>query len=211
MSSFERKIVRWIVRHRAAVLIAVATCLGALIRFSLRDVISKDMRMYLLPWFSQIRDNGGLRGLDVQVGNYNVAYQFIIALLTYLPLRPELLYKLVSVAFDFVLALGAGKLLYDVYGGKERFALAYSVTLLLPTVFLNSAAWGQCDSIYASLCVFCLDLLYLNFKEPKLRRAVLAFVALGFAFAMKLQTVFILPFVVYLFFQNGGGSAYCTA
>lgn len=145
-------------------LVVFASAFGLLIRLPLYGVISGDMRDCLLPWFSQISENGALRGLKQQVGDYNVFYQGLIALLTYLPFDPMALIKSLSVAFDYLLALCVGKFAYDMTdeasgARRSNFAFAYALTLLLPTVFLNSAAWGQCDSIYAAFCVLCIDLL----------------------------------------------------
>jgi len=61
----------------------------------------------------------------------------------------------------------------------------------LPEVILNSLIWGQSDIIYTlSLMAF----IYFLLKE----RCWLATMMLGIAFAFKLQTVFIGPFVLYL-------------
>jgi Gpi18-like mannosyltransferase len=66
--------------------------------------------------------------------------------------------------------------------------LAAVIVLLLPTVWLNSAMWGQADSIYA---MFCLGgVYYLMRSHPWL-----ACLFLGSAVAFKLQGVFILPLV----------------
>ena len=63
-----------------------------------------------------------------------------------------------------------------------------AVVWLLPTVIVNSAYWGQCDSMYT---FFCLATLYWLRKD----KFVAAFVFLGLAFSCKLQTVFFLPFI----------------
>ena len=63
------------------------------------------------------------------------------------------------------------------------------VIFLLPTVFINSAFWGQCDSMYSAFCVATLYFLSRDaFKT--------AFAFLGLAFACKLQSIFILPFII---------------
>lgn len=39
------------------------------------------------------------------------------------------------------------------------FFITFAVVIMLPTVILNSAYWGQCDSIYTTFII--LTLLYL--------------------------------------------------
>jgi Gpi18-like mannosyltransferase len=73
------------------------------------------------------------------------------------------------------------------------FNSIYAIIILLPTIVLNSAFWGQCDSMY----VFCIILaMILIFKDKYLP----AFLLIGISFALKLQTVFILPFLVSYYF-----------
>lgn len=67
------------------------------------------------------------------------------------------------------------------------FTVVTAVVLFLPTVFWNSAAWAQCDSIFTCFAVLALAELYEDHPGR-------AFASLGFSFAWKLQAVFILPF-----------------
>ena len=66
------------------------------------------------------------------------------------------------------------------------------IVLFVPTVILNSAVWGQCDAMYTCVCILALAALYR-------RRYVASFIALGIAFALKLQTIFILPVYLYVY------------
>ena len=72
--------------------------------------------------------------------------------------------------------------------------------LLLPTVVLNGAMWGQADSTYAALCV--AGLYHLLCRRP-----VRAGVYFGLALAFKLQTVFASP---PCFSSRCAGSCHCA-
>ena len=67
---------------------------------------------------------------------------------------------MVSIIFDYILAISIAVLTKELLKGKKKandFAvLAYGLILILPTVFINSADWGQCDSIYATFSVISL-------------------------------------------------------
>jgi len=63
---------------------------------------------------------------------------------------------------------------------------AFLAVMLLPTVILNGACWGQCDSIFASFCV-------LTVYSGLQGKSKLSLTYGAIAFAFKLQAVFLLP------------------
>lgn len=191
MSKTEKKILSYIEARKDVVFLAAITILGILIRLSGKDFCSGDAEIFLLPWFQAIQENGGFQSLTTQIGNYGIPYQFLIAGMTYFPLQPLYLYKILSVIFDFALAWMSAKFVCQLKQSKSSalFALVYGAVLCLPTVALNSSVWAQCDSIYT---FFLVATLYELYRE----RYVRAFCWFGFAFAFKLQAVFILPFLV---------------
>ena len=161
------------------------------IRIGFKEDLSRDMEVCLLPWYDEISGMSLKTALSTQVGNYNFLYQLIIFLLTRIPGKAIYKYKLLSVIFDYVLAAGVFAFVRKTADDKKA-ALAYSITLILPTVWLNSAAWGQCDSIYVAFIVWSLYFLYTN-------KYIRSFVFLGISLAVKLQAVFIIPFFVFLY------------
>lgn len=177
---------------RFVLLMLAVSILGFLPRVLGFFYLSPDMRDFLLPWFWEIKAMGGFPALAKQVGNYNIPYQVLICLMTYLPFSPIVMYKLVSVLFDYLLAAAAAALVCALRGENSRrvFLLSYAAVLAVPTVISNSAWWGQCDSIYVFFVLLAVLFLYRN-------RFGWSCIWLGAAFSMKLQTVFIFPFVVY--------------
>ena len=186
----EKKLAAFIRRHILVLIVIFATLATLYARYCFRGFISGDMKEFLLKWFRRIEKRGGLAGLGKSVGNYNIPYQTIIALFTYLPFRPEHMYKGLSIAFDYLLAWAVAQLVYDLTRQRLLQVIAYVGTAGLPIVILNSAAWGQCDSIYTFFCVLSV-LLLLRKRYP------LCFIAYGAAFAFKLQAVFLLPFLLF--------------
>ena len=171
------------------IILSAVTIISMLIRIRGLNFVSIDMRKCLLKWFYFIKDYGGLKALALNIGDYNSPYLTIMALLTYVPISPIISLKMISIIFDYLLAFFCVKLIKEIL--KEKYdkkigILLYSIIVLLPTVFLNSAFWGQCDSIYVTFIV--ISLIYL-IKE----RWILSFVFLGISFAFKLQFIFVLP------------------
>ena len=64
--------------------------------------------------------------------------------------------------------------------------IAFAVLLMLPTVVLNGAYWGQCDAIYGALVLHALAQVLAGKNKSSV-------VLLAVAFSFKLQTIFLIP------------------
>ena len=69
--------------------------------------------------------------------------------------------------------------------------IAFGVILFTPTVFINSAYWGQTDMLWVAALVAATYYLLVD-------RSLLALVLVGIAFAVKQQPVFLGPFLLVL-------------
>ena len=152
-----------------------------------------DYQDFLAPWVEFYRQNGGFRALYRPVGNYNVPSLYFLALFSYSRIRDLYLIKLLSVFFDVLLAWGGMRLVSRLTDSPLRRVGCFFTLLLLPTVFLNGAVWGQCDCIYVALAVLAL-------ADALEDHPVRAMVLLALSFGFKLQAVFVMPvFAVLLF------------
>lgn len=186
---------KWIIKNKLILIFILITGISAIIRINGIEFQSIDMIKCLYKWFEELKVNGGLNALALNIGDYNMPYMTIMALLTYLPISPLVSIKAVSIIFDFLLAISCVSLLKELLKDKynEKLGLlVYSIIILLPTVILNSSYWGQCDSIYATFII--ISLIYL-IREKYLT----SFILLGISFAFKLQFIFILPLYVLYF------------
>ena len=199
---FMKKVTNAVKQHTSHSLIKLYfllfSMIGMYIRYMARDFISYDMQKFLIPWFQTIKSNGGVTALSQQVGDYGLLYQTIIAMLSYANVNPVYLYKVISVFFDFLIAGSVAFFISKVdsknlcnNGIGNKIHIYYGCVLLLPTVVMNSAFWGQCDSIYTFFLLWSLWFLH---KE----RYDLSFFMLGCSFAFKLQCIFLAP--LFLFF-----------
>lgn len=151
------------------------------------DYLSYDYRDFLSHWAAFFRDNGGFAAIREPVGDYNVPYLYFMAAISYLPMPDLYAIKLFSILFDVVLAWGGLRLAQVLQ--PERPGVKYAaflILLLLPTVVLNGAYWGQCDSLYGALVLHALACV-LD------RKPVRSVVLLAVAFSFKLQTIFLIP------------------
>ena len=193
MIKFEKKILDFCKKNYVIIFGIIITLMALVVRVCMLKFESNDYRYFLSPWFDYLKSNGGLKALANYPGDYNAPYVTILSLLTYLPFNKIYLIKGFSVVFDFVLAVSSAFLASKLVTKEKKsvFVLTYCILLFLPNMLMNSALWGQCDSVYTSFVV--ISLIYLiDHKYLK------SFVFLGIAFAFKLQFIFILPlYVIY--------------
>ena len=85
---FDVWFIAWIRRNILRILLAAAVAASLAIRIFNLGYISRDFTDFLLPWFNEIKAQGGLVSLGQTIGNYNVLYMFLLSLLSYLPIDP---------------------------------------------------------------------------------------------------------------------------
>lgn len=172
--------------------IALVLILALCVRLSMFDYRSGDYNDFLGKWMAHFRASGGFLGLKDAIGDYNMPYLYFLAAFSYLPVSDLYLIKLLSIAFELIMTLFAMKTL-KLFGAKDwLLAASVLIIMLLPTFWLNSAPWGQCDAIYSSLILISF---YFALKYRGMRSVIFA----ALAFSFKLQTVFFLPlFLIFL-------------
>lgn len=170
------------------------TFFAILIRIVWINGKSGDYLGFLEPWIKTISRFGGVKSLKYNIGDYNVPYVVILTIISYFKNHLYLI-KFVSIVFDFVCAIFGYKIVYKVTNNKLQSLVAYGVILFLPTVIVNGAMWGQCDSIYTSFIL--MSIYYLLDKKY-----IKSFILLGVSFSLKLQFMFILPLYIIMFFRE---------
>lgn len=175
------------------IICALLLILAMALRAYVFDYRTGDYNDFLSRWVEFYRQNGGFRGLAQSVGNYNLPYLYFLAAFSYLDVPDLYLIKLLSVFFDLVLAWGIARLVYIFNNNRTVIISAFFVTLFLPSVLLNGALWGQCDSIYAAFAVWSIVFALSD-------RPILSVISIALSFAFKLQAVFLMPvFLIYIF------------
>lgn len=165
------------------------------LRIYLYPVVTSDYTVFLSQWYDFIAAHGGFAALKYNFSNYNVPYLYLLALTTYLPVPSLVAIKTLSVVFDGILALFTYLILRLRYQHSYAAIAGALVVLFAPTIFINSAAWGQCDAIYTA---FCLGSLYFLLKD----RPAWACVFFGLALSFKLQAIFFLPVLFVLLLKR---------
>jgi Gpi18-like mannosyltransferase len=177
------------------IFLIVGLIISLVLRIKLFRINSIDYDWFLSPWYDYIVGHGGFRALKDDFSNYTPPYLYLLTLATYLPIPKMHAIKWTSVVFDFVLAALVALIVRLKYRSTTLSMVAFFITLFTPTVFFNSALWGQCDAMYTSAL---LASLYLIIK----RRPVPSVIFLGVALTFKLQSVFLFPLFLILWLKK---------
>jgi len=156
---------------------------------------SGDYNSFLYHWIEQMRGMSLTEAMKADIGDYNMPYLYILFAISRTKLNDLYLIKLVSCLFDALAALFVMKIVKHFKGGVAARITAYLLTLALPTVWLNGAYWGQCDVMFAALC---LGMVWAILKG----RGNLATILWALAFAFKLQAIFALPVLIIALFTK---------
>ena len=163
---------------------------GLLIRKEFIWYVSRDWTGFFELWINEI-SNQGFKALAGDFYDYAPAYMYLLIIAAQFGAKSMVAMKLISVCFDFVVAVAAGLVVYEIRKKESLSMLVFSIVWLAPTVISNSSMWGQCDAVYASF----LMLTVLFFVKDQSRVAMIFY---GIAFAFKLQAFFWLPVIILL-------------
>lgn len=166
-----------------------------MLQLSLVHYSNLDLEDYVLPWYTILKSTG-ISAIATSFSNYSPPYQYLLWAVSRLGIQSDLLsIKLISIAASYIAALFVFIIVLQVYHKKTVAWLAYFAALFAPTVWMNAARWGQVDILYTTILLG--SLLSFIKKKPSLAMA-----AFGLALAVKLQAVFLGPFILGLFFAG---------
>lgn len=165
--------------------VTLCVALALALRLSLFPHETYDYRNYLGHWYDHLRENG-FHGFKTGFSDYTPPYLYLLWLATHLPLPKLYAIKSITLVGDFALAFVVLLLVRLKYDRRPIWLAAFAAVLFAPSIFFNSALWGQCDVIFTT---FLLAALYCLLRDWA-GRALLFF---SIAFAFKLQAIFLLP------------------
>ncbi len=183
-------------KKKTLFLYSVITILGILLRLVNRDYQSDDWTRCWIPWMEAIE--GPFSKIASFPGDYNMPYVTLLWFINHMPIPNLYGVKILSVIFDYILAIGAAKLVaccVDTTKANSGSILAYGLVVLSPVVILNSSWWAQCDSIY-SACLIWSFYFFINNKNVK------GMVLFGCALAAKLQAIIAVPLLIIYWWKN---------
>ncbi len=190
------------------IFILVVTALALTVRYLVITYPTNDVVGYILNGWMKDIENAGFRNFYKVNSDYSPLYLFILACFTLLPRGEKIsingysyyindMYYVKSVYFlmDILIALGIYLIIIHITKDKVKATIGYCIALLLPVQFTNSALWGNADSMYFCCFIYCI---YFLLK----RKDHLVWFFFGLSLSLKMQSVFILPFLFYVMFSG---------
>jgi len=159
--------------------------------------ITGDMSKFYFIWYQNILDNGIAVSFREHLIGYTPAFWYLFAGTTLLdPILPRVTaIKLLPILADFVSTYFVYKIVRIKYPRGNLPYWAAGLFFALPTIFINSAQWGQMDALYTT---FLIISLFFFLKEKPLQ-GMLAF---ALSFSIKFQAIFFVPFLVILLLKK---------
>lgn len=174
--------------------LVIISIIGIFMRKTFLPFESGDWTVFLSDWCTQLSDEG-IHALGQPVGNYTCVYMYLLLLIVKLPISWLHGIKYVSILFDYFAAAIVSQIILKMTCSRIKAILGFACIVCSPVVILNSAAWGQCDIIYATFVLLCVFAI-LQKKEMQ------GMIWFAIAFSIKLQAIFYLPVLVILWLKE---------
>ena len=152
-------------RNRASCSVLVALIiLGILARVTVIHNENMDTSVFLIPWYDYITSHGIAKAMGDIFANYTPFYTYLLALVTTIPIPKLIAIKLIPIVMDMLNSFVVYKIIKQKYKTGLAPLWACAIFWCLPTVILNSAFWGQADSLYTGFLLN--NAVLFNYKSP---------------------------------------------
>jgi Gpi18-like mannosyltransferase len=179
-----------------AVYILFGLIFAIIIRLYLINYKTLDYFASLKPWYNTI-STMGFSAFSTNFSTYNPPYLYLLFIISRLfPNLPIVIaVKLPSLIADFICSYLIFLIARIKFKGIVIPLVAGLAVLFIPTVILNSAFWGQADSLFTAGILACIYFLISKKNGP-------ALFFWGVALAVKLQAIFLAPLLLALFLRK---------
>lgn len=176
--------------------IAMIIIFGLSARGFLMPTGSPDQDNFIGPWFETIDELGPAGALKNGLGDYMPPYYWIMILVNALPISNKIVgLKWVSCLADLIAAFFIMKTVRKLTGSETKAELSFAAAFMMPSVILDSAAWGQCDSIFTLFLIMCVYFLISG-------RDFAALTCFSVSFVFKQQAIFLVPLLIVMLFKK---------
>jgi Gpi18-like mannosyltransferase/putative flippase GtrA len=175
---------------KSLLLAAFAMAVALAARLPFLNKRTADYDGWISGWIGHL-DREGFGAFGDKFSDYAPTYLYFLWLTTFSPLSALWTVKLISLTFEFGLAVAGAWVLLSLGGSRSQALLGFSLLLLIPTVVLNGAAWGQSDAVYAVFAIASIGWAVRG-------KGALAMLFAGIGIAVKAQGLLILPFLLLL-------------
>lgn len=179
------------------IVMVIAFILSTLAKTFAFPFLSHDYNNFLIHWMQEYQAMGIHDGFGTSLGDYTPIYNYFLCI--FANIFPEVGWvyaiKWFNILFELSFALAVFFIVYKCFDNLNYSALAFIISLIIPSIIINGAFWGQCDIIFTSFLVWSFYFI-LNKKYD------LALIFFSISFAFKLQAVFFAPFLFLLILKR---------
>ena len=155
--------------------------------------LSGDYNGFLLKWMRQYKILGIHDGFGASLGDYTPFYNYFLCIFGVVLPEEGFVYaiKIFNIFFEASFATAVFFIIQKCFNRLNYSSLAFSISLIIPSIIINGAFWGQCDIIFSSFVVW-------SFYFVISKKYNFAMIFFSIAFSIKLQAIFFLPFLFLL-------------
>jgi len=169
--------------------------LSFFIRYQIYDLSNEDV-LIIQDWYRHFYKRGAASLANAGFSNYTPLYLYMLWFTRLFSdwFGSMVAIKIIPTMFD-LLSAGAIFLLARIKFSDDKPLLLSALFFTMPTIMFNSTGWGQIESLYTSFLL--LSVYFLLRNKP-----AYALILFGFAFSVKFQSIFFLPFLGILFLKG---------
>ena len=158
---------------------------------------SADYNEFLEPWMNYYKEVGVVKGLSETVGNYTPFYNYFLAIAAQIVPQEGYVYiiKWFDVPFEIAFSVAVFLIVFHKSRNYNYSSIAFLCSLILPSIFINGAIWGQFDIIFSVFIIW-------SFYFVLLKKYNMCMVFYAISFAIKIQAVFFIPFLLILILKR---------
>jgi Gpi18-like mannosyltransferase len=181
---------------RKTMLIVVLILLALALRLFFFNITNEDLSVVFARWYTTLLKIGRIDAFKDIFYGYTPPNVYLIDIMTLFRFIPtDQAIKIIPLVFDFFGAWGLWKILRLKFPEGPMPWVGFFSLLFLPTVFVDSAVWGQFDGIYTSFLIWSF---FFILREKKL----LAIIAFSIGLTFKLQALLLGPIFLVLMFRR---------
>lgn len=179
------------------IVMALAFILSTLAKTYAFPFLSHDYNNFLVKWMSQYQELGIHDGFGASLGDYTPIYNYFLCIFANIFPESGWVYaiKWFDILFELSFAVSVFFIVKKCFNNLNYSALAFIISLIVPSIIINGAFWGQCDIIFTSFISW-------SFYFILAKKYDLAVIFFSISFAFKLQAVFFAPFLFLLLLKR---------
>lgn len=198
-TNFERKLILMCEKYANIILIVFVLVMAILIQKTgcLREPYG-DWTTHFKLWFEEIK----AKGLGNFVGGYPKGIELVFWLLIKIKADNLVGLKCFVWIFDLIIAVSTYFFVKGICKNKMQASLAFAVTLLLPSLVLNTSVFGQFDAIVIGFIMLGLLMWQIGDNRNFKMGFYLSGLLIGMSLGIKQTAILFLPIIVYCYIKE---------